>query len=67
MNECCNTGNPLHRDGTSQAQRFPLALDENYVRIDERGPAQLLNFTREFAKEIKFYNIENQYQSLRLP
>lgn len=56
MKECCEITNPLNRDGTSQPQRFPLALAESYVQIDERGPADLLNFSRRMAEEFNYYN-----------
>ena len=59
MKECCEITNPLNRDGTSQPQRFPLALAEDYVQIDERTPADLLNFTRRMAEEFNYYNGAN--------
>ncbi len=59
MKECCKVTNPLRRDGTSQPERFPLALAEDYVRIDERSPADLLNFTRQLATQFNYYNGNN--------
>lgn len=59
MRECCEITNPLNRDGTSQPQRFPLALAEDYVEIDERGTADLLNFSRRMAAEFNYYNGAN--------
>ena len=56
MKNCCNVTNPLRRDGTSQKQRFPLALAESYVQIDERTHADILNFSKALAREINFYN-----------
>ena len=48
MKNCCNVTNPLRRDGTSQKQRFPLALAESYVQIDERTHAVVAAFQRHF-------------------
>lgn len=50
----------LHRDGTSQAARQHPALDPDSVHIDERSLKDFLAFTREYAKELKFYSDENQ-------
>jgi hypothetical protein len=49
----------LPRDGTSQAGRHQMALDPNYVSVDERSVKDLLAFTREYAEELKFYNAQN--------
>ncbi|MEM0997095.1 MAG: hypothetical protein AAGN35_08450 [Bacteroidota bacterium] len=56
MNDCCHTQNPLRRDGTSQPQRFPLPLAEDYVQIDERSYTDILNFIRHLAREFNYYN-----------
>jgi hypothetical protein len=53
---CCKALNPLRRDGTSQSQRFPLPLGEDYVKIDERSIADILNFTQRLAKEFNYVN-----------
>lgn len=55
MSTCCKTANLLRRDGTSQPQRFPLALGEGYVKIDERSPADILNFIHALAQEFNYY------------
>jgi hypothetical protein len=62
MSTCCKTINPLRRDGTSQKQRFSLALAENYVRIDERSHADLLNFIRGLALEFNYYAANDAVQ-----
>jgi hypothetical protein len=56
---CCKALNPLRRDGTSQPQRFPLPLGEDYVKIDERSIADILNFTQRLAKEFNYVNGAN--------
>lgn len=53
---CCKALNPLRRDGTSQPQRFPVPLGEDYVKIDERSVADILNFTQRLAKEFNYVN-----------
>ena len=60
MKDCCKVTNPLRRDGTSQPERFPAPLADDYVRIDERSPQDLLNFTQELAREYNFYNTSNE-------
>ena len=52
--------NPLRRDGTSQRQRYPAALDENYVKIDERNLEDFLVFANRYAKLINYYDQGNQ-------
>lgn len=46
----------LHRDGSSQAARLQDALEPDHVAIDERSPADLLAFAREYARELTFYD-----------
>lgn len=41
---------------SSQDERFPAALREDYFRIDERSPGQLLAYTVGFSKLVTFYN-----------
>lgn len=55
----CNK-NPLLRDGTSQQQRLLKALLPGYVSVDERSMEDLVAFAREYAKEINFYNSDNE-------
>lgn len=52
--------NPLRRDGTSQRQRFPAALDPSYVKIDERGLEDFLVFANQYASLINYYDQGNQ-------
>ncbi len=50
----------LHRDGTSQAQRRQAALDPDYVAIDERSLRDWLAFGQAYAKELRYYNLQNE-------
>lgn len=55
-----NTNIPvLLREGTSQSERTPAALAENYFQIDERDTADLLKFAREYASQVQFYDADN--------
>ena len=47
------------RDGTSQAERLPAELDPNYAQVDERKTQDLLAFAREYARELKYFSIED--------
>lgn len=51
--------NPLRRDGTSQADRFPAALDPSYVKVDDRTEKDLVDFTWSFAALVKYYGLDN--------
>jgi hypothetical protein len=48
-----------HRDGVSQAQRLQAALAPDYIAIDERSLVDLLAFARQYAKELRYYNLHN--------
>lgn len=61
-NDCCYIQNPLRRDGTSQPQRFPLALAEDYVQIDERSHLDIINFLRRLSEEFSYYHGGNSLQ-----
>jgi hypothetical protein len=50
----------MQRDGTSQAGRVLTALDPDYVSVDERSFRDLLAFAREYAKELVYYDDEDQ-------
>jgi hypothetical protein len=56
----CSLLSPLRRDGTSQRQRAPRALDPNYARVDERGTGDLLLYAGELATLLKYYNETNE-------
>jgi hypothetical protein len=48
------------RDGSSQAARRLAALDPDYAQVDERSLADLLEFARQYAKKLRYYNAANQ-------
>lgn len=56
-NQGCHIVNALRRDGTGQRQRFPEALDNEYVQIDERSLETLLEFSRKFSEHIQYYTL----------
>jgi hypothetical protein len=46
---------PLHRDGTSQRNRFPADLAPDRFPIDGRTLEELLHFTERFASQLQYY------------
>lgn len=52
-------GNYWNRIGVSQAERFSKALLPDYVQVDERTTADLLAFSSDFARLIRYYDIKN--------
>lgn len=46
----------VNRDGTSQPERRPAALDPDHARVDERSTADLLAFARAYGEELVYYN-----------
>ncbi len=48
----------LYRDGASQAQRMPAALDPAYVALDERSIRDLLAFAQQYAQELRYVDDE---------
>lgn len=50
----------LLRDGTSQNRRSPAALSFEYFAVEERTPADLLDFARAFAGELTYFNERNE-------
>ena len=50
----------LQQDGTSQADRVQKALDPDYVAVDERSVKDLLVFAQKYAKELRYFNEQNQ-------
>lgn len=47
-------------DGTSQNARFPAALQEGYINVDEMSFEELLTMSTEFAAALRFYNLNNK-------
>jgi hypothetical protein len=50
----------LRNDGTNQLQRMMPTLEPTYAKVDERTPADFLKYAYQFAKEIRYYNNQNQ-------
>lgn len=53
---------PLKREGTYQSERFPAALDNDYIKLDERSLIDLVKQSAEYAAFVKFrseLNIED--------
>jgi hypothetical protein len=46
---------PFSRKGTSQSERFPIALGKDYVNIDERSFNDLITQTAEFGTYLNFF------------
>ena len=54
---------PLYsRDGASQADRRPAALNPAHFQLDERSIEDLLAFAQEFSRRLTYYNAENEAQ-----
>ena len=49
-------GNLLKSDGTNQLQRTLPALEHDYIRPDERSLSDLVEYARQLASEICYYN-----------
>ncbi|OJJ20904.1 hypothetical protein BKI52_10005 [marine bacterium AO1-C] len=50
----------FYRDGTSQLQRTQAALQEDYIRIEERTIEDWLKFAQKYAEELNYYSSDNQ-------
>ncbi|MBI3047180.1 MAG: hypothetical protein HYY76_02610 [Acidobacteria bacterium] len=55
----CSLLTPLRRDGTSQRQRMPDALDPRRAPVDARSTADLLLYAADLARLLRFYTEEN--------
>ena len=60
MADCKKNTNPLSRGGYNQQQRQLQGIQPGYIKVDERNFEHWLDFARNFAKFIKYYN--NNYQ-----
>jgi hypothetical protein len=56
----CSLLTPLRRDGTSQRQRKPEALDPCAAQVDQRSTAELLLYTGELARLLRYYTTANE-------
>ena len=59
--ECQKSTDPnrLVREGTSQAQRFPEALDPSYALVDERTPEYAIAFARTYSAYVRYHDLNN--------
>jgi hypothetical protein len=53
-------GNLLRSDGTNQLQRLLPALEANYIVPDERSFSDLVEYARNVAAEIRYYDLSGQ-------
>lgn len=53
-------GNLLRSDGTNQLQRLLPALEADYIVPDERAFADLVEYARSVAAEIRYYDLGGQ-------
>jgi hypothetical protein len=61
-NSAAPSGNsPMYqRNGTSQAGRHMPALNPGYAPVDERSIADLVAFARQYARELRYFNEQNE-------
>ena len=55
----CSLLTPLRRDGTSKRQRMPAALDPSAAPVDGRSTADLLLYSADIAKLLRYYTESN--------
>ncbi len=55
MSEICNIPHSLKREGTTQHERFPEALGDDYVKVDEQGIPELVRLSYAYAKYVYFF------------
>ena len=60
MADCKKNTNPLARGGYNQQQRRLQGIQPGYIKVDERNFEHWLDFARNFARFIKYYN--NNYE-----
>lgn len=60
MTNCCDTSNPLIRDGVSQRQRQITALSPDSVKVDEQDLADFLVFAYQLSQQIIYYKANGQ-------
>jgi len=55
----------LVRDGTSQSERSPTALQPGYFHLDELAFGQLLAMAVDYARLLRYYNLNNAPEPIR--
>lgn len=53
----CNCHTSPNRDGSGRLQRYLVALDPSYAKIDSRNIEDLLVFIRKYANQVRFFDI----------
>ena len=56
MSNGINIPHPLKREGTYQFERFPDALNNDYIKLDERSLIDLVKQSAEYAKFVNYCN-----------
>jgi hypothetical protein len=59
MKALTENSNSFFGHGVSQTSRMPIALDPEYVKLDDRGLSELLSFSASLGEHINFFNLEN--------
>jgi len=54
-----STHHTHNKDGTGQAQRFPLPLNPESIPVDERSIGDWIRFAQACAKELVFFDADN--------
>ena len=60
MNNYKNINVPVKRNGTTQRERFPDALQPGYILVDERSKEDLVRFIARYAKNLRYFNPDNE-------
>ena len=55
MSKKSNITHPLPRKGTSQVERYPLALQKDYVKLDERSFHDFIRQSAELSKYFQYF------------
>ena len=54
----------LNREGTGQKQRFTDALNPDWVKLNDFGLEEWMNFAWNFARQVNYFGTENDQVSL---
>ena len=49
----------IFRPGTNQNERHKAALQPEYVSVEERSTHDILRFARDYAKSVRYYDLDN--------
>ena len=60
MSKDCAHTNPLIRGGTSHGDRFPVSLNPDYAKVDEKNMLDLLAFIKQYSGELSYYQLDNK-------